>query len=172
MSAEFMIGFGAAIVLGLLFFAIMQLMQSRKGDCEKIKFDERQVVARGKAFQAGFFALLGCVALAACLEVAEVPWLAHGMGPILAILIGVSVFALVAIHKDAYMGLNQNPRKALVGFGLIMLVNLICGVTNLSMGGDNIWQGRINLAVTSMMLLVIAAQGIHLLRLRKEQEDE
>ena len=172
MSTAFMIGFGVAIVLGLLFFGTMQLMQSRKDGCEKIKYDERQVAARGKAFQAGFFTLLGCVALAACLEVAEVPWLAHGMGSILAILIGVSVFALVAIHKDAYMGLNQNPRKFLVGFGLIMLVNLVCGVTNLSIGEGNAWQGRINLAVASMMLLVIAAQGIHLLRLRKEQEDE
>ncbi len=174
MNAEFLMGVGVAIVAALLIYAVM-LVRSKKGAsfCAKADFDERQVVARGVAFQAGFFTLLGCNAGAICLEAGGVTWLEHGMGYIGSLLVGVVVFALVSIHKDAYMGLNQNPRRWIVGFGLMMLINLVCAVVNLFIRKEiNGRLGFINLAVAAMMLVVIVAQGVHLLRFRREQEDE
>lgn len=175
MSLVFLLGFGTAIIAALLVYGVLALIRSRKGVPlrARCKFDERQIAARGLAFQSGFFTLLACNAGAACLEAAELPWFAHGIGYILSLIAGVAVFAVVSIHKDAYMGLNQNPGKWFAGFGVLLAVNLSCAAANLLIERDmNIFVGEINLAVSGLLLLVILAQAVHLMRSRREQEEE
>ncbi len=171
MSEKWIVGLDVVIVAALL-VCIIGILLRAKGE-GKTKYDERQIASRGIAFQAGFFTLLGCNVVVACMEAGGVTWLNDGLGNILALLVGIAVFAVVSICKDAFMGLNQAPCKWFMYFGLLMLINLLCAVSNLlTHKGGNAWLGMMNLAAAALMLVVIVAQGIHLFQLRKKQEEE
>ena len=58
----YLLGMIVGVIFALAFFILSLFIRKKKGTYP-CKYDERQMVGRGKAFQAGFFTLLSAGAL-------------------------------------------------------------------------------------------------------------
>lgn len=159
------------ISLGIGIFLIATLV-SRKKHPEYNKYDERQIVGRGKAFQAGFFTTLIASAAVTIWEYIDglpgVPFLWH----ICALMLGVAVFALTAIHFDAYIGMNDSPMRW-VKIGLLFVVAMgLSGYANLRTDRP---EGRVmaflNLTIAVIWIVLVVALMIHRRNAQKEAEE-
>lgn len=178
MSIEYIIGLIAGILVGLAVVALIRVIAQRKGKVRfgKCEFDERQQFARGKAFQAGFFTILIYEAVYAAVDVAGVKWCANITGIMLGLLLGITVFAIVAITKDAYMSMNERPKGWMVIWAGVILLNAVCGIRQ-AVGGDLIRDGLLtemwmNWMCTGMFTAILIAQLIHNRKLRQEESEE
>lgn len=115
------------IVLAMIFAAYIArvLCLWRRERTGETSFDERQVQARGRAYQCGFFALAVSVWLFS--EFGEgFPWLGVKVGAYLCLDLGATVFAVTAVWKDAYLKPREKPGRAaallaLAGAGCLCL---------------------------------------------------
>lgn len=153
------------VICGVVLALVVSLLVWRKfknGNTPTGKYDERQIIGRGKAFQAGFFTLLIAGAVyntwnyISPLPGSSFVWnLGIALG-------GVAVFALVAIHFDAYLGLYDNPKRFLFA-GCCFIIAMTCSAIS-NLHGDRPFQhdlGILNLGVGLVWLLIVAALLLH-----------
>ncbi len=160
----------AGIICGLLFGALAYVL-SRKMRSSSCEYDERQMANRGIAFQAGFFTmLLAGMIVALCswaglLPGDALPW--H----VGALLLGVGVFALVAIRRDAYVGLHDRPRKFFI-IGAFFVLALGGNALRL-IGTDDPMQRvmrALDAEVSVLWLVIMLALVLRLRRAKKESQ--
>lgn len=160
--------FGIVIAVGI---ALIAWFIKRKQNPNSWQFDERQVIGRGKAFQAGFFTTLAASAAVSIWEYIEgslpgIPFLWH----IGALLFGVLVFALTAIHFDAYVGMNENPGKFTRTGVIFTIAMILIAIANLTNGREEGFvTGILNLFIAGMWAAIVAALLLHR---KASQEDE
>lgn len=162
--------FGIITALGI---AAIVWMVHRKLRPNSGKYDERQIAGRGKAYQAGFFTLL---IAGAALNVWEycagglpgIPFLWH-MG---VIFLGIAVYALTAIHYDAYVGIYDKPSR-FIRMGILFIVAMgLSGISNLCSGREEGFViACLNLGVAVMWILIVSALLIHR-RMAEAEEEE
>ena len=162
------------IIFGVLFTLgafIIACFIHKKRHPNTGKYDERQTLGRGRAFQAGFFTLL--IAGAICNIWDYVSPLPGGsfLWNIGVLLLGVTVFAVTAIHFDAYVGMSDNPRRfLLMGIGFIVFM-AGSSLINFHNGRP---EGRIiaitNFGVGIVWLIIVAALLLHRRNAQKEEE--
>lgn len=165
------VGLAAGIVAGLLFVAFLF-----KKKILDMHFDERQERARGKAFQYGFFTLLISSYIYGLSDMIFGKWCDVLTGVTICLTIGLCVFAITCILKDAYLGLREKPRTIMTMFALISAVNLGLG-TMYAFSGDLMENGVLTFRAVNPILgfatLIILAVYIvnHLLRDRGEEAE-
>lgn len=139
----------------------------------KAEFDERQQLARGKAYKAGFYTLLvGLLAVYLIPIFTEWQPKDTALLPFSVICVGVTVFACVAVANDAYLGIRQNPRAMLLVLGFVVGCNLAVGfsvVGSVGLADGLTAQNGINFIIAAMGLIILAALAI---RLRMAARDE
>ena len=139
----------------------------------KAEFDERQQLARGKAYKAGFYTLLvGLLAVYLIPIFTEWQPKDTALLPFAVICIGVTVFACVAVANDAYLGIRQNPRTMLLVMGVVVVCNLLAGFSVMRSAdfpnGITV-QNSMNLIIAAMGLIILTALMV---RLRMAARDE
>ena len=165
---EYALGLALGLAVGI---GVVALLLKKK--VLDMTFDERQERARGKAYQYGFFTLLGCVIAYGVLDVVIGPWCDALAGGMICICLSLTVFATVCILNDAYLSLKENPRKVMTVFTLIMLLNLVIGVINV-MNGAAIEEGKltaasVNLLIGVTTLVIMAVYVVNYLLARREE---
>lgn len=153
------------IVLALLFSAWLGLAyyfwQRERGP--KQPYDERQEQARGVAYKYGFLTLAVCVFLFDTV-MTVFPWIGTEAGGLLCLDLGVTVFAVTAIRRDAYLRLYGRPGKMAALFALGGVGGLSCGVFGLWKVGLLV-DGALNmsavLVVVGVSLLLMLAVFLH-----------
>ena len=139
----------------------------------KAEFDERQQLARGKAYKAGFYTLLvGLLAVYLIPIFTEWQPKDTALLPFAVICVGVTVFACVAVANDAYLGIRQNPRAMLLVLGIVVVGNLTAGFSVMESVGfaDGLAvENSMNFIIAAMGLIILAALAI---RLRMAARDE
>lgn len=139
----------------------------------KAEFDERQQLARGKAYKAGFYTLLvGLLAVYLIPIFTEWQPKDTALLPFAVICVGVTVFACVAVANDAYLGIRQNPRAMLLVIGIVVVGNLTAGFSVMESAGfaDGLAvENSMNFIIAAMGLIILAALAI---RLRMAARDE
>lgn len=149
--------------------ALIIWLVNRKTLKEYAKYDERQVIGRGKAFQAGFYSLL-------VLEGSVLIWEMLGNLPLspalwhfAALLAGVTVFAVTAIHYDAYIGMRDNPSRIIRSGALFTVAMVLSSITNLhsELTFSHI-MGYMDLILAAAWVIIICALLIH----RKKSQEE
>lgn len=124
------LGFFVGIVAGCILIAIILKITKTDGSI-KCNYDERQQLVRGKGFKYGFFTLIICNFLALGLSsFTKKQYIESEVFMIISILIGVFVYAVYCIWNDAYFSLNESPKKVLIAFALIALLNIGLGYRN------------------------------------------
>ena len=165
----YFIGIVVGILLGLVFvaFAIRYCRGSWKH--KKSQYDERQKIAMGKAYRDGFWTLLVCVVVA--VGMAKIPGLA-GYSEILCItacFIGIGVYVVGCIMRDAYMGINDNAKRWTAVLIAIGVIN-VAGAAGLIMA-EGILAGWINLLAVALVLVAIVTYGIRSAVKKREAEE-
>ena len=155
------------VVIGL---AVGKLAGKKLG---KAEFDERQQLARGKAYKSGFYTLLvGLLAVYLLPNLTEWQPKDPALLPFAAICVGVTVFACVAVANDAYLGIRQNPRVMLLVLGIVVVGNLLAGFSAMETAGfaDGITvENSMNFIIAVMGLIILTALTV---RLRMAARDE
>lgn len=149
--------FGVIIVCFLFgccykFFYKKQFRDKKRAFSEKVLYDERQLLARGCAYKAGFYSLMIYLIGIIILEQMKLGYTFVSANSLwLGIVISIGIFAIVCILKDAYMSMYENSKMVfgfLVGMGIF---NVFIGVTNYH---EKNTTGFTNLSVGIMMLIV------------------
>ncbi len=178
-STFYLIAVLTGLVDGLLLVVIVVIL-SQNQNAPAIKYDERQIACQGKAYKYAFFsmiiyyAIITMVAMASDLFTSmRIPF-ALDFLVLVGVLIGIVVFAIIAIMKDAYFSLNENRTFIIIIFGVTSLINIAIGIVHI-VSGDHIEDGVINIANSGNLLSGIAmlAVLVSLLikKLLEEKED-
>lgn len=167
--AGVVLGISAGILAGL--FVVALLFKKKVLD---MHFDERQERARGKAFQYGFFTLIIAIYAYGLSDMMFGRWCDVLTGVTICLAIGLCVFAVTCILKDAYLSLREKPRTVMTMFALISAINLGFGVMWAVSGGlmeDGVLTFRAANPIIGFAVLVILIVYIvnHLLRSREEE---
>lgn len=161
----FIVGLVVTLAISLLvFFAVRR----KTG---KSQYDERQIAGRGKAYQAGFFTLL--IAETLCSVAEHLGWIPDG-GLLLdagAMLLSIAVFAIRAIHLDAYIAMNDNAKRFYI-MGTAFTAAMVCtGLANLN-SQRSLSQNTaiINFMIAGLWVLILMHLFIHRCRTRETEE--
>ena len=166
----YLLGIFFGIFFGLGVFILACFIHKRRHP-NSGKYDERQLADRGKAFQAGFFTLL--IASSVCNVWDYVTPLPGGsfLWNIGVVLLGVTVFAVTAIHFDAYVGMYDSPRRFLTMGACFILLMASSGLMNLHNGRpEGRMIGIINFGVGIVWIIIVAALLLHRRNAQKEEE--
>lgn len=126
----------ASAFLIIFLIAFCAIMLIRRG---RINYDERQIIARGKAYKFGFVAMtLYFVASELVCIISKVEWASHETNLSIGICFSVVTFAIVCIIKDAYVGFNQKMSSILIPLIIIGLGNIALGIITLKKNHWNI----------------------------------
>ena len=174
MSGDFGRGFVIGFVIVAVVFVIIAVAFKMK-NCDR-KYDERQLLARGRAYKHGFIVLLlYCVAAGIAdmyLEYAYISTVA-----LIGVFLSVTVFVIECVFTDAYFAVGQKPRSWLVLSGFVAAMNLWIFAYNIAEGQPLIENGVltyyvINLVCGVMFLAIFAAIVVKLLRDRAGERSE
>lgn len=98
----------------------------------KMEYDERQKLARGKAFRAAYFVLLAYFVLDQIVKIfLGHDWCDSTSGLGLGVSLSITVFGIVSVLNDAYVGINQNVVKNTAILGVVGMLNVILGAKSL-----------------------------------------
>lgn len=143
---------GLLLVIGVavaIFFATGQ-HKRRPG-----KFDERQTLARLKAFRAAFWTLIGYLALnGVYVSATGRHWGDAIVEPFAGICIAVTLFAILCIFYDAYFALNERRSYYLWLFGIVAGGNGVLAALNIG-DGRMITDGVVNFRVSNLIVFVM-----------------
>ena len=130
------IGIIYGLVVGI-FVVLIVCALTKNGDRSELKYDERQLAARGKAFKGGFFTILIMNFLAVIFTAAEISIpIDSTLAMLISCFLGMLVFLGIAIWENAYYALNENGRNVVIAFTIIGLINFVIGIINLR--GDEV----------------------------------
>lgn len=120
-------------------------------------YDERQVLARGRAFMWGFFSLMICLMVYGLTDMLIEPWCDTLTGCIICCCVSLIVFAVICIGQDAFAGIGRNRKRNLTVLVVVTAANLLFGVSHV-IDGDLLRDGV--LSFRSANLIVGITTGI------------
>ncbi len=166
-SVSYVLGFLLGVFVAVAAALLIYWLIKRKTGKDVWKYDERQELARGKAFKAAYFVLLGYLLVYGLFSLATgIEWCDTFTGVIIGACISAAVFAIVCIFNDAYISFRQNPKFITLLFGLLGLFNLLIGIfrgINEGFVKDGMLNNQItNIVVGSMLLILLV---IYLIKL-------
>lgn len=172
MSTAWLIGFAVGIMLVAVVSAIIAKVV--RGKCAgKGQYDERQQVARGKAYTVAYATLLFYLVFWMIMRSLEVPFFMQGLSVALGMLLSIAVFVGYSIFHDAYFKASESPKHWLI---------IICatGVFNLGLGAwrlirETTVQGRlyenynlfVGLLLVVTLILIVVKRALD----RRQEED-
>ena len=118
-------GFLAVYIVGV----IIAKIREKKGQESRCHYDERQEIARGQAYKAAYFTLMAYMLLVAYLQmwVTDIIFLTFA-GIFLGVEVSIAVFVIICIIKDAYLALSQSPKRFIILFAVVGVINIITGI--------------------------------------------
>lgn len=148
-------GFLTGVVVVLMVWAVCLLMS--KAEKKSCSYDERQLLMRGKGFQYGFFTLMIYNMVYGAAYMDEMPsWCDNMTGNFIGIALALLVFGTYCIWNDAYVSLNQNPKRVYILSSICAIVNLLVGIFNIC-DEEMIVDGRITFHSVNILLAVVFA---------------
>ncbi len=168
------IGIGLGIMIGIGSLIII-LALTKNGDDAQSKYDERQQIARGKAYRAGFYTMGLAVLVMFVLEMAGISLpIERSLTYFMIFVLGGLALIAVNIWNDSYFAMNENPIRFVIVFALISLFELMVGIRYLRTGQmvvNGILTFRaMSFVVVFMLLFVLAMTLIKRLKDKREEE--
>lgn len=120
-----------AVAFAAFFFFIFIITKSKKKS-KNAEYDERQVIARGKAFRAGYFTQMIYFSWYLVANTFEFEFLrAYSIAFIFAgIVIGTAVFTVSSIRNDAYCRVGENGKAQVSLSALAVIMNIASAILN------------------------------------------
>lgn len=164
MNLAYLIGLLVGIVFGLGIVAVL-IRFCRKDKRWRSKYDERQKIAMGKAYRDGFWTLI--IAGFIIMFIADMGFDKYLSDMILiACLLGLSVYVIECIMRDAYMGITDKPKRWVIVIAAAGLLNIFIAVLPVvTLAGE---MSNVNLYVGIFALLMDAAYLVRQAMLKSE----
>ncbi|MBO4864043.1 MAG: hypothetical protein J5517_06740 [Eubacterium sp.] len=132
------VGLAVGIIIGIicLRFAFKRL----NTDKQNTKYDERQIIVRGKAYMLSFWSLVIMLAIYSvfCTFVESydlfVP-IQTSLIPVLMILVSIVINCGYCIFNDGYFGVNSERKKWYSSITIIGVANIVIGLCNMLNNG-------------------------------------
>ncbi len=146
-------GITAGIIVGLIICIFLFKYMNRD---KKImtKYDERQEMARGKAYKYGFWASMIATAFVMVFDVAGITLATSFTKYFFILFVGIVVQVTYSIWNDAYYGINTNKKRLIVICIVAGIINLLSVVANI-MGGQFIVDGIISDAGANALCCIL-----------------
>lgn len=123
-SAEFA-GIFSGLVIGMI-LVIVLLRLTKKDYSLRCKYDERQQLVRGRGFKYGFFTLMIYdIFYGWGMDALDQQYIDDVTAMIFGVCLGVAVYASYCIWHEGYFSLNENPKRVLLVFGILAVLNFI-----------------------------------------------
>ncbi|MCD8335323.1 MAG: hypothetical protein LUC35_08325 [Clostridiales bacterium] len=132
------------------------------------EYDERQKAAQGTAYRNAFWTVVGYLLLGWVLNLFDVPVSTSPLFLFAGVVLGILVYVVSCIVLDAYMGLNDDPRRWVVVTAVLAAVNLVCALCNAH--NSAVWTA--NLLCGLLLVAVLIAFGVRALLRPNREEDE
>ncbi len=173
MNAE-MWGFLTGLVVSLAAVCTGSWVKRRKQKKEGVdwddSFDERQKLARRKAYGSALFTLAVYLVINAVVSQAAGPWAQPGVDGVMGIFPATGVFAVQCICDDAFITLREKPRTYLFLFGMTAVVQILAAATSFHEGTlmtDGLADWKLLSPVCGVLFLVLF--GAMLLKMRRDR---
>ena len=175
-SMEYYLGFVVGFLVTLaMIVVIVKAFRKQTGEIGgKKEYDERQQMARGKAYKAAFWFLAAYVFADALITESFGPWAEDFVDAIIGLLAAITVFVVICIRQDAYFPLNAKYSYYLKLFTFILVLNLLVAALNLFVGDKPIENGMLNYHAVNLLLVLMYAVVIPFMvaQHRKESAEE
>ena len=163
--------YAAGLAFGILFAAAILLI-FRKFNKNKLTgtFDERQELVRGRGYKYATFTLLVLMTIDLLLEgmgIFEKIVITRELAIFFIIVTGVLVYALYCIRNDSYFGVGNDTRTYRAVMWVVIVCNLISGISGLRDGAFTP-DGKLSFGpVASLIFVVMFAAVMIALYVRK-----
>ena len=172
MNTAMALGFVTGILVVAIVCTVMAKMAKKKGCIGKGKYDERQQIARGKAFTWAYATLLVYLAVWMVFRSMDIPFFMEGVSVIIGALLSIAVFVGYSIFHDAYFKASESPRTWLIIISAVSLLNLGIGMGKLLRGetiADRLYN-NFNLFVGALFVVVLACVVVKRTLDRREED--
>lgn len=174
MSTEYLLGVICGVVIGLILIVLL-LRWTKKDGAAKCRYDERQELVRGRGFKYAFFTLITCNGVYVFADsLPEERMIDSAVGVGVCIIISCVVYACYCIWNEGYFALNENPKRVLVAFILIALLNFgvfaRTAITSGIMENGALSASCLNLVCGIMFLVIFAVLLLKYLQNKREAE--
>ncbi len=168
MNTFYIIGLLFGLVFGLILAALAARFCRGRGNWRS-KYDERQKIAIGKAYRDGFWSMLAAGAVAFTLYELGVFETHTDVMMVITGAIGLEVYIVGCIMRDAYIGLNDNAKRWTIVLAAAAVLNgLVVAVNIVNHTGETVW---INLVAGIFVMIALAAYFIRILMVKKEENE-
>ena len=172
MNTAMALGFVTGILVVAIVCTVMAKMAKKKGCIGKGKYDERQQIARGRAFTWAYATLLVYLAVWMVFRSMDIPFFMEGVSVIIGALLSIAVFVGYSIFHDAYFKASESPRTWLIIISAVSLLNLGIGMGKLLRGetiADRLYN-NFNLFVGALFVVVLACVVVKRTLDRREED--
>ena len=164
---------GIAVALGI--WAIIAAFNKKRG--KPGEFDERQQLIRGKAYQHAFIAVMLFSALyGLAVMMVEHPLMVDGLSALVAMFVGVVVFAVESIARDAFFTAKNRPKSYIILYVAVIFSQIVNAVGNIREGGfvqDGVLTMKVlPIVCAAVFAIVLAAILVKAAQPPKEDDDE
>ena len=140
-----------AIMVGICIFFYAKNIHN---DGKKAKYDERQMVARGRGYKYAFYSTI-IVGMLPIFLPDEIKFLLGNLMYCIPLLVGLAVHIFYCIWNDAYLELNLDSKRWMTSMSFISVANLLISLGSLQRGF--LIDGVLN---TALLNLAIGILGI------------
>lgn len=162
------VGVILGIFLGLAVAAL--LLRVLRGKWQlKSKYDERQKAAQGIGYRNAFWTVIICLAVWYFLDMCDFVLPDSSILLVLMIFLGLLVHTVTCIMTDAYMGLNDNPKRFCISFAVLAVCNLALFAVGVNMDLGTTWM---NLFAGVAIIIILAVYGMKQQMDRQKDGDE
>ena len=177
MNTAYIIGVGVGALCGLVLVALLFRMLKKKYRVDVREYDERQILARGRAYKYGFIVMLILVVLERLAHEAGFVLLDSIQGTTALCLIGLFVFVVSCIWQEAYLTLHETPKMTYIllaiGGGLNLLSAGISWVQREPLLQDGrLYFGSLSLMVAIFVFAILAVFALKQRQLRRGESEE
>lgn len=160
-------GIAAGVIFAFLLLVFFRWCVGRMGGkvdwwIRKNSYDERQMLARGKAYKYAFFTLIFYMMVVSLIsEFNGISLFMSFCGIWIGICLSIAVFAVICIVEDAYMSLYENAKGVILLFSIIAVMNFSVSARIIVEKRSMLENGAISLEcinlVSGIMFFVILA---------------
>lgn len=162
-----------------VFFAILictiAFRKKTTGGKGKYIYDERQETLRSKGYKYGFFTLIitnTCYGMLT--QLISKPFAEPLVANFICICLGIFVYATYSIWKESYFAINEPPKRSMIIFSVLGLINLSTGIMHI-MNGEILVNGiltndALNLIFGILLVAILLVCLIKYIVTKQEEE--
>lgn len=154
MSISHVIGLIAGVAVGILLVAVLlKWVRTDKG--QKAQMDERQELIRGRGFKYGFFSFLILTGLytliGTIVDLSFIVFIGNTLILCVIILISAGIYICYCIKNDAYLAINENPKRVSIMLLFVAAINLAFFIFNVVFQHGIIEDGTLSMGFLNLL---------------------